>query len=419
MKKLAIIGSGVGGAAVAYHLKDTDLDITVFEKREVAGGRVRFVEFEGIKVEVGAGFFHSINKHIMRLTDELNVEKEILSSDTFGLWDGEKMRFQTGHSSFINNLKFLFRFGFGVFKLQSAIKLTKSKVRQFQDEDKIFQTMEEMIDNMSFSGLYSKQFVDGLRQEGINDKIIDELAIPATRYIYHQCGRRSMNGFAGFVSLVASDGEPIYYIKNGNRTLAEQMIERSQAKLRLSTAVTKIAPSDGKFILTTENGEEIFDIVVIFTPLEIANIKLENIDFTPFKRDFVPYTKTILTGEINPQYFGVSSAPDMIMTTDGSNAPMKGMNKKRSLISGTPVWTLSSSKPIAEDELHKMFNKIHKKMEVTVPYTYPELEPVEQFDKIILEDNLYYGNSIDTLSPTMESSIIMGRNIARLIKQSE
>ena len=64
-----------------------------------------------------------------------------------------------------------------------------------------------------------------------------------------------------------------------------------------------------------------------------------------------------------------------------------------------------------------MFSEIDELKQVEISYTYPELEPINyaEFDSIMLTDNLYYGNSVDTLSPTMESSIIVARNLSRLI----
>ena len=53
-----------------------------------------------------------------------------------------------------------------------------------------------------------------------------------------------------------------------------------------------------------------------------------------------------------------------------------------------------------------------------VSYTYPDLEPID-FDKfapMIIQDGLFYLSGVDTLSPTMESSLIVSRNISKLLK---
>ena len=48
---------------------------------------------------------------------------------------------------------------------------------------------------------------------------------------------------------------------------------------------------------------------------------------------------------------------------------------------------------------------------------FPHMSNYADFDPLMLAENLYYNNSVDTLSPTMESSIIVARNISRLISK--
>lgn len=420
--KIAIIGAGIGGSSLAYYLgKNEEHEITVFEGREEVGGRIRNVKIDDKIVETGAGFFHSVNKNIISLADELHIEKTQLVSDTLGLYNGEKMIYQTPKSDFLSTLKLLFRFGFNLLKLKGGVNLVKSNVTQFYDDDTPFQSIPEMIDRMGFGTIYTNELETQLQEMGVNEKIIAELAIPANRTIYHQCGDRQMNGFAGFVSLIASDNQPIYYINNGNKTLCQKLISKSGAKLHLAKKVISISQIDKGYNVATSDGKLEFDIVVIATPLEVADIEIENVkdmvDINSYNRKFVPYTKTIVAGEINPSYFGVKEAPDMIMTTENSTAPMKGMNKNCITGKGVTVWTLSGEESVDREELDKMFLSINEVHYAKVSYTYPDLTPMDfdKFPPLILGNNLYYANGVDSLSPTMESSIIVAKNISRLI----
>ncbi len=276
--KLAIIGSGIGGSSLAYFLKDSNMEITVYESREIVGGRMRHVDFKGRPVEIGAGFFHTANRNIMQLTEKLGIEKVELSSDNFGLWDGNKMLYQTNNSDLITTLKLLIRFGFNLIKMQSIVKLVKSNIKQFYEKDEVFHSVPEMIKMMSFDQIYQESFDSNLSNFGVKEKIKTELALPATKYIYHQCGNRGMNGFAGYVSLIASDDEPIYYIKKGNRTLCEILLREARVTLSLKDKVTSIKKEGDRYSITSENGTILYDKVVIATPMEIAKIELINID---------------------------------------------------------------------------------------------------------------------------------------------
>lgn len=52
------------------------------------------------------------------------------------------------------------------------------------------------------------------------------------------------------------------------------------------------------------------------------------------------------------------------------------------------------------------------------PYTFPELIPTINFQPIILAQNLYYLNTMESVASAMEASVISGRNTAQLIISS-
>ncbi len=54
MKKIIIIGAGLGGLSAAIRLAKSGFDVTVLEKNETVGGKVNFVEAGGYKFDTGA-----------------------------------------------------------------------------------------------------------------------------------------------------------------------------------------------------------------------------------------------------------------------------------------------------------------------------------------------------------------------------
>jgi len=52
-------------------------------------------------------------------------------------------------------------------------------------------------------------------------------------------------------------------------------------------------------------------------------------------------------------------------------------------------------------------------------YTFPLLDPTNEYQPIQLNENLYYLNSIESVTSAMEGSTIAGRNIAQLISIKE
>ena len=54
MKKILIIGAGLGGLSAACRLAKSGFDVTILEKNECAGGKVNLVESNGYKFDTGA-----------------------------------------------------------------------------------------------------------------------------------------------------------------------------------------------------------------------------------------------------------------------------------------------------------------------------------------------------------------------------
>ena len=90
---VAIIGSGIAGAATAHYLRehlDADLQITVYEKTGKVGGRLQSVEFaEGRHSEAGASVYHVINRNVKGFVERFNLSTtQPYLAGRMGLWGG-------------------------------------------------------------------------------------------------------------------------------------------------------------------------------------------------------------------------------------------------------------------------------------------------------------------------------------------
>ena len=97
--RVAIVGSGIGGATVAYYLaQSTYANITVFEAEGDAGGRTQeAVLSDGSRVELGGSIGITANKHLVHFTDLLGLKriKPTLDDSSIGIWAGHKFAFQS------------------------------------------------------------------------------------------------------------------------------------------------------------------------------------------------------------------------------------------------------------------------------------------------------------------------------------
>ena len=73
--KIAIIGSGIAGLFSGLIIKKSikDAQITIFEKNDEIGGRIKTVNFEGQEVIAGAGIGRRVDKLLYALCKNLNV----------------------------------------------------------------------------------------------------------------------------------------------------------------------------------------------------------------------------------------------------------------------------------------------------------------------------------------------------------
>ena len=74
-KKIIIIGGGMAGTSAAHTLVDRGYDVTIIEKENCLGGRIKSVQTEGISFECGAGFVTNMytNLHTFLKEQELDT----------------------------------------------------------------------------------------------------------------------------------------------------------------------------------------------------------------------------------------------------------------------------------------------------------------------------------------------------------
>jgi hypothetical protein len=92
MSRLAIVGAGVSGLAAAWALRDTDIDITLFEKSRGFSGRAATRGGDGIRYDHGANYISIESDSVRRVlhealpSDELvEVEGNVWTFDEFGV----------------------------------------------------------------------------------------------------------------------------------------------------------------------------------------------------------------------------------------------------------------------------------------------------------------------------------------------
>lgn len=92
--RIAVVGAGIAGLTAAFRLRQAGLDVTVLERSQHVGGRMRTEEVDGYRVDVGAALLPDFYHGMRRLMRDAGLEGETVpSGGTYGfLRDGRVHR---------------------------------------------------------------------------------------------------------------------------------------------------------------------------------------------------------------------------------------------------------------------------------------------------------------------------------------
>jgi prenylcysteine oxidase/farnesylcysteine lyase len=268
-------------------------------------------------------------------------------------------------------------------------------------------------------------------------------------------------------------------IAGGNWRIFSNMVRKSGAHVYLNTTVASIAlktskgpgPLASKYIIeTTGSGSsnakaEIqpieFDDIVIATPYQFSNITHQD-DLMQHPIDTIPYARLHVTlfaspFRFSPEFFNLepgTEVPISVLTTLGEDEearPGSDGAGKAGFFSATLVKVVINPKTTRQEYVYKIFSpaavtpeflssllgvkvpetftrttdsKDEEEYDVVDPVTwyyptvfhpYPQEFPRVTFQDPILREGLYYTSGIESFISTMETSALMGMNVAKLI----
>lgn len=311
--RVGIIGAGAGGSATAYFLRQLageEIDIEIFEKTDIVGGRVKSIDFAGEHVELGGSIYHKENKLYADLVkqgkfdtfdpihgksdpkikkpSQYNEEQSLM-----GIWNGKEFLFEESTSKWVNIIQGLWRYGMdGKYVGDEADKTLHKFLKIYELlERKSYKSVEELLRALDLYDLTQVNLKDHLFSNHLCDynqgTYCNEIVTALTRINYGQS--MDLNALVGLIALIGSTDD-VLSVVGGNNKVLEYAIWKSQSLLRYQSSVTKITKfsSDDNlnsyysisYIDKDGNNQisEKFDKIVIATPLEFANIEFEGFE---------------------------------------------------------------------------------------------------------------------------------------------
>lgn len=398
--------------------------------------------------------------------------------DYIAIYDGETFVYQSvkGEGWWWDAARLWWKYGTSPY---SAVKLVKSTVGTFLKLYEApyfpFRSLTQRVFELGLNKITAVTGEQYLAENKINPDFSREIIQAATRVNYAS-NLAYIHGLEAMVSFATDDASSVL---GGNWKIFDHMVNASQAALNSNTKVASISTAPDhdytspKYTISTvdtssssssSSKEEeypiTFDNVVLATPWQFSDISTSS-DVLRHKIDEIPYMKLHVTlfsspFKLRPGFFGLEDgvkAPSNVYTTLGADETAgKGQdsvgrsgfysistlktainpsNSRREYVykifSAQPVthkfltdllgadvpetFTSSSSQDFKESTMVDPISWYHAHWF----HSYPLELPRVTFQDPVVGSGVYYTGGIESFISTMETSALMGKNVARLI----
>ena len=428
--KIAVIGAGIAGASYTHFITQAlgdQCNITVYEKSNRIGGRVKNDKLGGGMIEQGATLIHSSNhylKHIMKIhnlkpTVPHGGEGEV---ETLAIWDGQDFRLNTRRNKAISTLQMLWAYGKSLQNLQEVVQETMPKWNEVYDllqEGYGFETPQSLFLTVDLYDLTQKTSYEYFEEKGIDNEVVYEFVDCISRVNYHQDG--NINAFADMVSLAGAgmDGGELFSIEGGNDLLIKNALNSANVNLQLNSEVARIesiSESEKPLyrITKTDGIQDTFEIVVIACPLDLTNLELTQ-HVIKRDRDYQTVHAYFLAGEINYEYFNNPwNDPETIFTIEDDQIPFISIAKTGFAPDwDVPIYKVFSREILDSSFFDQAFNNVKGELHHEWK-AYTVLSPMSHWPPFKLGKGLYYINAMESAVSAMESQAVAARNVMNL-----
>lgn len=253
-QRIAVLGAGPMGLAVAYQLAKDGHEPVVFEADDRVGGMTATFDFNGLEIE-RYYHFHCISDHaFLTLLDELKIHDKMNWVETkMGYWYQNRLQ-AWGNPLALFSFKGL---GWGA-KLRYGLHAFMSTKR---DDWKPLDRMDASVWIRRWVGA---EAYDVLWRRLFDYKFYDHVGNLSAAWIWSRIRRIGRSRYSLF-------REKLGYLKGGSKTLLQAMsgaIESHGGEIHLSTPVTKVVIANGQVTGVEVNGQvEAFEKVISTIPL--------------------------------------------------------------------------------------------------------------------------------------------------------
>ncbi|MEP7211502.1 MAG: protoporphyrinogen oxidase [Acidobacteriota bacterium] len=269
-KRVCVIGGGISGLCVAYRLKKAGIDVTLFEKGQKAGGNITTEIRDGFLYEHGPNSALA-SRELLGLIDELGLTDEIAKIDPnskkrFIIRDGKLVALPSGLGDFVRGKAFSGKAKLRLLKepLVPGNSSNGESVASFFERRLGKEVVDYAVDPF-ISGIYA----------GDPTQLSVKHAFPKLFDLEKNFGSLLKGALFSKKDKTARlpKGTPrSVTFKRGMQAMSDALAKQLGDSIRLGTAVTRIQRNgDNGYTVASDQGEEVFDAVVLSTPAGAAS----------------------------------------------------------------------------------------------------------------------------------------------------
>jgi predicted NAD/FAD-binding protein len=262
-RKIAIVGTGISGLGAAYALKDT-ADVTVFESRERAGGHAHTVtvDYEGTSIPVDMGFivYNGLNyPNLTGFFEALSVKTE-RSDMSFAVSNPDGFEWASTLKGIFARKQNLFRPRFHRF-WRTILEFNDIAREDLETGRVGNETLGVWLDKHGFSEDFRTNYILPMGGAIWSTPPAEMLDYPALSFFRFFDNHRLMH----------AERPKWRTVTGGSQSYVRAACEVLGDRVRIAQPVEQVSPFDSRIRITSPDGTEMFDDVIVATHSDTAH----------------------------------------------------------------------------------------------------------------------------------------------------
>ncbi|MDQ3320993.1 MAG: protoporphyrinogen oxidase [Acidobacteriota bacterium] len=274
MKKIGVIGGGISGLTAAFLLKNKGFDVRLFEKSGAAGGNIQTVEIDGFLIEYAPNSLIK-SPRLVDLIKALKLEAEVLTANP-----NNKKRYVLRNGKLRALPMSVARMAAGgYFSANAKLRLLKEPFIKSKSPDgesvaafferRLGPEIVERAADPFIAGIYA----------GNPENLSVKAAFPRLYELEKEYGSLLIGSLRSKTEKADKNFPRSFSFVKGIQTLTDKLGESLGESVKTNCGIEQIEKTaDGKWLVKSASGENVFDAIVVSTPAEAAAGLIENLD---------------------------------------------------------------------------------------------------------------------------------------------